>query len=637
MPRQLRVFLCHASQDKAAVRELYNALKSEGWIDPWLDKAKILPGQDWEVVIEKAVEVSDVVIACLSNQSVSKEGYVQREIRYAYDIALDKPEETIFLIPLRLDDCSIPRKLKTLHWVDYFGVEKKYAYSDLLEALKLRYDQKMKAEELKQEKIKQEAEELARKLADERTIRKKAEPEAAERLAREKMERESDAKAEVNYNLQHQVKKDSSDAIQKFYTSQALSSKEGKQKKGKEEVTLQKPVKVPLAFIVVVISILVIAIAYLIYKQSHSYEIYLRQAQEMSSQALSSTDPIEQRKSWEKVLSDLDIAESHRKTPETVALRQEADANLDKLLGITRMQFNPAFSSNLGIEISRMAASETDLFLLNAATGEVLHAQLSNNGQGFQLDTTFNCMPGVYGNYTVGPLVDILTLPALNSINATLLGIDADGNLVYCAPGQIAQAIPLPPPDTSWDHVTAFTLDGGNLYVLDAPARAVWVYNGKDGTFVDRPYFFFGGQTPEKQDVIDLIISGDDLYMLHSDGHLSTCSYSRIESKPTLCQDPTPLVNPFMAYRGTDLFAGAHFTQMLFTALPNQSILLLDMDTQGVLRFTPQSLELQNQFRPTTGDANPISSGTISAIAVGTNHVLYLAVNGQVYFATDMP
>ena len=81
----------------------------------------------------------------------------------------------------------------------------------------------------------------------------------------------------------------------------------------------------------------------------------------------------------------------------------------------------------------------------------------------------------------------------------------------------------------------------GNLYVLDAPARAVWVYNGKDGTFVDRPYFFFGGQTPEKQDVIDLIVSGDDLYMLHADGHLSTCSYSRIESKPTRCQDPAPI------------------------------------------------------------------------------------------------
>jgi hypothetical protein len=34
--RQLRVFLCHSSQDKPIVRELYQRLLSEGWIDPWL-------------------------------------------------------------------------------------------------------------------------------------------------------------------------------------------------------------------------------------------------------------------------------------------------------------------------------------------------------------------------------------------------------------------------------------------------------------------------------------------------------------------------------------------------------------------------------------------------------------------------
>ena len=96
------------------------------------------------MVIEKAVDASDVVVICLSNQSVTKEGFVQREIRYAYDLAFEKPEDTIFLIPLRLDDCPVPRKLRTIHWVDYFGAQKQEAYSDLLEALQLRYDQKMK-------------------------------------------------------------------------------------------------------------------------------------------------------------------------------------------------------------------------------------------------------------------------------------------------------------------------------------------------------------------------------------------------------------------------------------------------------------------------------------------------------------
>ena len=204
------------------------------------------------------------------------------------------------------------------------------------------------------------------------------------------------------------------------------------------------------------------------------------------------------------------------------------------------------------------------------------------------MDNAFNCAPGTYGDYTVGPLVDLLALPAVNTLNATVIGVDAAGNLLYCAPGQVAQAIPLPPPDTNWGRVKAFTLDSGNLYVLDAQAHAVWVYAGKDSTFVDRPYFFFGAQIPELEDAIDLAVSADDLYVLHSDGQVSTCSYSRNEAVPTRCVDPATLVNPFPAYRDLDIFSEAHFTQMMFTPAPDSGLELLDADSQGVFRFAPR-------------------------------------------------
>jgi hypothetical protein len=54
--RKLRVFLCHASQDKPIVRELYQRLLAEGWIDPWLDEEKFLLGQNGNLEIEKAME-----------------------------------------------------------------------------------------------------------------------------------------------------------------------------------------------------------------------------------------------------------------------------------------------------------------------------------------------------------------------------------------------------------------------------------------------------------------------------------------------------------------------------------------------------------------------------------------------------
>ena len=145
-PRKLRVFLCHSSQDKPIVRELYQRLLAEGWIDPWLDEEKLLPGQDWDMEIEKTVEASDAVIVCLSNNSVTKEGYIQKEIRKVLDISAQKPEGTIFIIPLRLDDCEPPRRLASWHYADYFPRDQRdVSYQRLIQSLKIRSDNQIKS------------------------------------------------------------------------------------------------------------------------------------------------------------------------------------------------------------------------------------------------------------------------------------------------------------------------------------------------------------------------------------------------------------------------------------------------------------------------------------------------------------
>jgi len=137
--RKLRVFLCHSSQDKPIVRELYQRLLAEGWINPWLDEEKLLPGQDWDMEIEKAVEAADAVIVCLSNSSVTKEGYVQKELKRVLDVADSKPDEVIFIIPVRLDDCEVPRRLVRWHYEDNFPKQRQFdAYKRIIVSLKLR-------------------------------------------------------------------------------------------------------------------------------------------------------------------------------------------------------------------------------------------------------------------------------------------------------------------------------------------------------------------------------------------------------------------------------------------------------------------------------------------------------------------
>ena len=134
--RPLKVFLCHASADKPAVLDLYKRLVADG-VDAWLDAESLIAGQKWEVEIPKAIRDSDVVIVCLSEKSINKEGYVQREIKFALDIADEKPEGMIFIIPAKLEECKVPDRLSTYHWVELIEEE---GYRRLMRALRMRAD-----------------------------------------------------------------------------------------------------------------------------------------------------------------------------------------------------------------------------------------------------------------------------------------------------------------------------------------------------------------------------------------------------------------------------------------------------------------------------------------------------------------
>ncbi|MBI2331473.1 MAG: TIR domain-containing protein [Chloroflexi bacterium] len=133
----LRVFLCHVSEDKSKVRSLYNKLVADGF-DTWLDEENLLPGQEWQTEIPKAVRNSDIVIICLSRKFTTKEGYGQKEIKIALDAADEKPDGTIFLIPAKLEECKVPERLIRWQWVD---LTKSKGYEKLKSALTTRANQ----------------------------------------------------------------------------------------------------------------------------------------------------------------------------------------------------------------------------------------------------------------------------------------------------------------------------------------------------------------------------------------------------------------------------------------------------------------------------------------------------------------
>lgn len=136
-PRRLRVFLCHSSGDKRAVRDLFRKLRDDGF-DPWLDEEELLPGQDWQDEIPRAIRGCEAVIVCLSRNSVRKEGYLQKEVREALSVAEEKPEDRIFIIPVKLEDVEVPGRLSRWQWAD---LRREDGYARLVNALSLRASQ----------------------------------------------------------------------------------------------------------------------------------------------------------------------------------------------------------------------------------------------------------------------------------------------------------------------------------------------------------------------------------------------------------------------------------------------------------------------------------------------------------------
>lgn len=125
------VFICHAKEDKDHAIRLYNQLKKND-ICPWLDENDLVPGQDWDREIKKVIEQCDVILILISNNSISKRGYVQTEIKKALNVADMIPEGYIYIIPVRIEDCVLPESIKKWHSFDLF---KQDDFNKLIDAI----------------------------------------------------------------------------------------------------------------------------------------------------------------------------------------------------------------------------------------------------------------------------------------------------------------------------------------------------------------------------------------------------------------------------------------------------------------------------------------------------------------------
>lgn len=143
MTRKSRIFLSYAYEDRKKIVDIAERLEEAGY-DTWLDAKNLLPGQDWEVEIRKALKSSEFVFIFLTKNSTTKEGYLQKEIKSALRIAEEKPEGTIFLIPIKLEDVEVPESLKHIQWLEFYRNDKWERLIDALNISKKRKSQTYK-------------------------------------------------------------------------------------------------------------------------------------------------------------------------------------------------------------------------------------------------------------------------------------------------------------------------------------------------------------------------------------------------------------------------------------------------------------------------------------------------------------
>lgn len=117
------VFLAHASEDKPFVRRLYSSLQENG-LTPWLDEEDLEPGVKWDDVIVEAIKKSRFFVACLSKNSITKDGYVQKELRIALSTLEQKAPDSIYFIPALIEDIDLPNiTVSTVKLSDYQAVK----------------------------------------------------------------------------------------------------------------------------------------------------------------------------------------------------------------------------------------------------------------------------------------------------------------------------------------------------------------------------------------------------------------------------------------------------------------------------------------------------------------------------------
>jgi hypothetical protein len=394
-----------------------------------------------------------------------------------------------------------------------------------------------------------------------------------------------------------------------------------------------------LFFIAVAVPLVVAAIAvgiYLVRGRTLQYNYYMSQAVTASQQAMTAEDPLNSREGWAQALIFLDQAESYRSTDKITALRKQAQDALDALDGAVRLEYHPAIIGSLysEINVTQIISFGADLYLFDSTGGRVIHAERAS--QGYEVDPDFVCSEGNFSGGAVDALVDMTQLPINNPYNAHILAADSLGNVVYCTPGEDPIVQSLPGLSSTESELSHIVYESGYLYILNPMANTVQVFESTNGQFLETPSDFFegseAGEKPDMDQIVDLDVNGQELYLLREDGMLVDCISSGLSSDPVICKNPVTYVDGRAGKEDQTLvMPDTAYSSILYMDPPDPSIYILETSNADIYQFSLR-FKLYKRLRPDLGTYE-VESPTATAFSVGIDRIAFLAFGHQIFYA----
>src|SRR5262249_26019848 len=112
-----QIFLSYVREDEVDVINIYHKLLGLR-LNPWVDIMNISPGAIWLDTIQEAIQNYDFFLPHFSTNTVLNLGIFQRELQLALARwSQRRMNELYHVVPVRLDDCTIPAPFTDFQWV----------------------------------------------------------------------------------------------------------------------------------------------------------------------------------------------------------------------------------------------------------------------------------------------------------------------------------------------------------------------------------------------------------------------------------------------------------------------------------------------------------------------------------------